>query len=243
MFIETILLKHRKGLIILGLIAIAGHSTGVAADIFSGYAPGVDAQLGPITSLSLDNIAPLFVAKSLPHARLGHYLAIIFIPFGLTGILMVFLGLAPSENKLAYAFLAMGGLGIIYATFYHGTLAFIIGALQQSSIEFGSSSGVETRQLVCYFNSLSEPLGQVLLIADMLVSCLFAFIVLRKKTHYPKWMAVYNPVVIQLALYISFLIAPHPLNQLIWLTVFNVSMVVWFVGLTIVLARGSLFDG
>jgi hypothetical protein len=242
MFSEGVITKQRKGLIVLGLIAIGGHLVGVAADIYSGYVPSVDVQLGSITSIALENIAPLFITKSLAQARIGHYLAIFFIPLGLAGILQVFLASKPSQNKLAFTFLAMGVLGIVYATFYHGTLAFVIGALQQSSFELGGAYVAGANDFVDYFNSLSEPLGRVLLGADVLVSSLYVLIVLRGSTHFSRWMAAYNPVVIQLVLSSLILIAPQPLNQLIWLTVFNASMVLWYLGLTLVLSRNLQLD-
>jgi hypothetical protein len=101
----------------------------------------------------LENIAPLFITKSLAQARIGHYLAIFFIPLGLAGILQVFLASKPSQNKLAFTFLAMGVLGIVYATFYHGTLAFVVGALQQSSFELGGVYVAGANDFVDYFNS------------------------------------------------------------------------------------------
>ncbi len=230
---ENRLIRERKGLILLGVVAIAGHLLGVAADIYSAYVPGVDLQLGPITSLSLANIAPLFEAKPLAQAKIGHYLAIFFIPLGLCGIFQVFVGLRPSRNKSAAIFLILGTLGLIYATFYHGTLAFLIGALHQSSLEVGS----ETVGLVSYFNSLSEPLGRVLLVADVLVSSLYVLVIMFRSTYFPKLMAVFNPLIIQLVLSLLIMVVPHPLNQLIWLTVFNASLVIWYFGTTIVLSK------
>lgn len=230
---------QKKWFIVLGLIAVAGHLLGIAADLYSGFVPSVNVSLGPITSLSLDNIAPLFEAKSLAQARIGHYLAIFFIPLGILGIWQIFLGLDPAGNNQAFAFLVLGTLGIVYATFYHGTLAFIIGALQHQSLNMSGSSAESSADLVVYFNSLSEPLGLVLLIADFLVSGIFAAIVLYRETFFPKWMAAFNPVTIQLTLSLLILVVPHPLSQLVWLTVFNTSLAIWYSGVTVALSRSA----
>lgn len=228
-----------RHVILFGLVAIAGHLLGVLADVYSGFVPSVDAQLGPVTSLSLANIAPLLRAKPLAQARIGHFLAIFFIPLGLSGIWQVFTGLDPSRNKLSLVFLVSGMLGIIYATFYHGTLAFVVGALQAQPLATGGSSGINPIDLVEYFNSLSEPLSWVLLMADLLVSLLYVFLVWARPTSFPRWMAVVNPISIQLVLSLLILAAPHPVSQLLWLTVFNASLAIWYIVTTTVLSRGA----
>jgi hypothetical protein len=227
----------KKWFFMLGAIAIFGHLVGMAADLYSGFAPSVDLSLGPITSLSLENIAPLFAAKDLAQALTGHYLAIFFIPLGILGIWQVVLGLSPKINWGTAIFLILGTLGIVYATFYHGTLAFITAIIQHQSAVAGTDAVSLADGLLKYANSLSEPLGTVLLIANFLVSGLYAVLVLFRKTFFPRWMAAFNPVSIQLALSALIWLLPQPLNQLLWLIVFNGSMAIWYVGTTRVLTK------
>jgi hypothetical protein len=217
----------RKRILILGTVAILGHLLGIIADLLSGFSPSTQVSLGNVTSLSLNNIAPLLAAKPLNEARIGHYLAILFIPLGLCGVYQVYQGLAPRQNKAALLVLLPGSLGLVYATFYHGTLAFVIGALQE---------GVDT-PLLSYFNSLSEPLSTILLLADVSVSLSFVYVVLSRETHFQRWMAAVNPLTIQLALSLLIWITPHPVDQALWLTVFNLSLSIWYAVTTWTLAR------
>ena len=228
----------KKWLVVLGLVGILGHMVGIAADLFSGFVPTLEVELGVITSLSLESIAPLFVAKSLAEARIGHYLAVLFIPLGIAGIIQIFFMLKPQRNPGAYAFLGLGSLGVMYGTFYHGTLAFVIAALQAepSLLPLG---GQGTILLLEYVNSLSEPFSGLLLGADILVSVVFIWIVMAGRTAFAKWMAAFNPLSIQLVLNGMLLLAPAPFDQIVWLTVFNSSLAIWFMGTTISIRRSE----
>ena len=234
------MLKRRQ-IITVGIVAIVGHAVGVAADLASGYAPTVRADLGSITSLALENIAPLLRAKPLDEVRAGHYLAILFIPLGLFGIWQVYQGLRPRQNRLALPFFLAGTFGLIYATFYHGTLGFIARALQAQEQATGTVERAQdiTQQSVHFFNSLSEPLGTLLLLVDLVVISLFVLNVWFKETGFPRWMVAVNPLTIQGLLALGIWVAPHPLNQVLWLTVFNLSLAVWYTVTTVVLSRSA----
>lgn len=229
----------RRRIITLGVMAIVGHAAGVAADLASGYAPAAEVELGAITSLSLGNIAPLLRAKPLDEVLIGHYLAIFFIPLGLFGIWQVYQGLKPQKNRFALPFLLAGTFGLIYASFYHGTLGFVAGALQaqQQALAAGELAQDITRQSVFFFNSLSEPLGTLLLLVDLIVILLFVFNVWFKETFFPRWMIAVNPLTIQGLITILIWFAPHPLNQALWLTVFNLSLAIWYTATTFAYSR------
>lgn len=230
---------RRRNIIILGGLGILGHLLGIVADIGTGYAPGVRTDLASIASLSLANIAPLLQAKPLIEVRIGHYLAIFFIPLGLFGMWQVYRALLPARNRLALPFLLVGGFGLIYATFYHGTLGFIAAALQaQREVATVGEPAPETmRAMLAFFNSLSEPLGSVLMLVDLGASLLFAGAVWFGDTRFPRWLAAVNPLSIQLVLSLLIWFAPHPLQQLLWLTVFNLSLALWYLSTTAVLLR------
>jgi hypothetical protein len=228
-----------KQVIVLGSLAVLGHGLGMVADVATGYAPPVEANLTQISSLALDDIAPLLQAKPLGELLIGHYLALFFIPLGLFGIWQVYQGLNPQRNRTAVLFLLTGTFGLIYATFYHGTLGFVAGALQAQD---AMAAGVRP-EMLDFFNALSEPLGKVLLLVDAIVSLFFGAIVWLKKTSFPRWLAVFNPLTIQLFLSFFVWLSPHPLNQLLWLTVFNLSLVLWYATTTVVLSRQRKTEG
>ena len=231
----------RERIITLGFVAITGHAVGVVADLASGYAPMVQAELGSITSLALENIAPLLRAKPLDEIRVGHYLAILFIPLGLFGIWQVYQGLRPHQNRLALPFVLAGTFGLIYATFYHGTLGFVARALQAQEQALGTVERAQeiTQQSVLFFNSLSEPLGTLLLLVDLIVTLLFVVNVWFKETYFSRWMVALNPLTIQVVLTLGIWVTPHPLNQALWLSVFNLSLAIWYMVTSVVLSRAA----
>lgn len=231
-------LFSKKLFLIFGLTAIVAHLVGIAADLYSGVAPEVNTSLGSITSLSLENIGPLFANKLLEEARIGHYLAIFAIPIGLAGIVQVFLALNPFRNRLALLFLIPGALGVIYGTFYHGTLAFVIGAVQLETLQRELLDGGSFTP-VTYFNSLSAPLGTVLLITDFLVSGVLCH------NHTDPTNAL-SPLDCRSQSHLDSVSnesahsgSTPPANKIVWLTVFKASFALWYSWTTITLLRGT----
>ena len=220
-------MRTKSVLLWFGALAILGHVAGMAADVYSGFTPGARVDLGSATLLSFGEIAPLLAANSLSDARTGHYLAVLFIPLGIFGVLQVVAALRPRRHPEALAVLLLGVLTVAYGTFFHGSLAFVTGALHGEAV------------LLPYFNSLSEPFGRLLLAGNVAVSLLFALIVAFRSTAFPRAFALWNPLVIQLGLLVVIAVSPYPLDHLLWLTLFNASLALWYLGCTAAIAQAG----
>ncbi|WP_405220853.1 hypothetical protein [Lentisalinibacter sediminis] len=223
-------MQGKTALMLFGALAILGHCAGMATDVYSGFAAGVRIGLVSATSLSFEHVAPLFQAISLADARTGHYLAVLFIPLGIFGVLQIFAALNPRQHPETYALLLFGILTVVHGMFFHGSLAFVAGALQTES------------ELLPYFNSLSQPFGKLLLAGDVLVSGIFVLIAAFRVTVFPRLFALWNPVLIQAALLMLIALAPYPLDHLLWLTLFNASLALWYLGTTIVIGKSASPD-
>lgn len=128
--------------------------------------------------------------ETIPTGRFiwGHYLGIFFIPLELAGFLLVYKGLKPAGNVKAKAIYVLA----MYATFpgvaYHATCAFM-GHIMQGGGE---------AQYHDAFRALSDPLAVFFILGFLVLSVVFAVIVGRGKSLFPRWVAFCNPVSVYL---------------------------------------------
>ena len=65
------------------------------------------------------------------------------------------------------------------------------------------------RALIQYYILHSESLLQVIRATTLISSAVFIFMVLTGKTLYPRWMALFNPIVLLLLSFLLFAVAPE----------------------------------
>jgi len=101
---------------------------------------------------------------------------------------------------------------------YHGMVAFIHTLVNQ---------GTADAALLEHMRLLSEPVGGALAVGGLVVAGLFAYIVLKKPTLYPKWMAFTNPGTFYVVIALSYLVVP-PVGNVLLPAAFNLSFLLFF---------------
>jgi len=143
-----------------------------------------------------------FMAQ-ISHQRLtiGHFFAVVGIPFYFIGVWHIAKMLEPA------------GLRLSKALFYIGALGFLYGAMWMSSRStIGSIAHypelVSDTKLIELYELRLETLLQVIRITTLIISVIFIKLVLTGKTRYPKWMAATSPIVLLLMNFVIYLVAP-----------------------------------
>lgn len=153
--------------------------------------------------------------EGIPAGRFiwGHYLGIFFIPLELMGFLLIYKGLKPAGNWKAKGIYILA----MYATFpgvaYHATCAFM-GRIMQGGHEAEYHDA---------FRALADPLAVAFILGFLCLSIVFAVIVARGKSLFPKWMAFFTPVSFYLVFVALWFIAP-PVGRLLVPAGFNLGM-------------------
>lgn len=200
-------------------IAITAALLGAVADVLLLYSPRGGYETGDYQFL-LD--------ISQERIIIGHYMGIFFIPLAMLGLFHVYRCIMPAGGALPWA-IVLGALFIGYpGVAYHGMVAFIHTLVHQGGADAA---------LLDYFRLLSEPVGGVLALGGGIVAILFMFVVLKRPTHYAKWMAFANPGVFYLVIALSYLLIP-PVGNLLMPAAFNLSFAIFF-ACSLVAERGK----
>lgn len=163
--------------------------------------------------------------------RIGHWLMIAGLPLYFIGYGHLFLALQKGNRKLALVVLFLGiwafGVGGIWA----GSRGFL-GSLIHL---FPNGENPELfGQVIENYQFYLENLVNILRVLILLLSTVFVFTILKYKTFYPKWMAIFNPFLILAGIFVINFFVPEAGKYLVP-TAMNAAHLVMFSASLIVL--------
>lgn len=144
-----------------------------------------------------------FVSES--NLQIGHWLMIAGLPLYFIGYGHLFLALQKGSRKFALA------------VFFLGTWAFGVGGIWAGSRGFLGSlihlfpNGENPelfRQVIENYQFYLENLVNILRVLILVLSGCFVFVILKYKTFYPKWMAIFNPFLILAGIFAIYFVVP-----------------------------------
>ena len=138
---------------------------------------------------------------SAGRTTLGHFLSVSGMPFYIVGLWHLMKMLEPA-NRLAshIAFCVMS-----YGTIIGGVW---IGSRAGMSTIVNYSEVINTAPFVALYELRYESLLQATRIAALVFSLIFIWLTLSGRSHYPRWMAAFNPVVLILFSFAIWFLAP-----------------------------------
>lgn len=142
-------------------------------------------------------------AASDDRQTLGHFFGVLAAPLYLVGCWHIYMMLKPAGQKLAFGgFLAIC-YGFIVGAVWIGSRA-SIGAL--THVQESSS---DLHGLVELYQYRYESLLWVIRIATLVLSLIFIGLTMTGRSHYPRWMAVFNPIVLLLMNFLVYVLSPE----------------------------------
>lgn len=213
---------------------------GVVADLASGYSlEGAAGITTAFSVLSLENLSVFLASKPVAQVVLGHYLAILGIPLGLFGFWQVYQAIKSAGWGLSRSVWYLGVFAYVAGTVFHSTFAFITFGVQAAeSAPPAAEPAMQT--MLDTFELVFEPLG-VLLVGVMAVALTFIFYAIAfRETHYPRWFALANPLVIQAMTGLLALVSPLELRIFFTVTAYNLSLLVFYAVSTALLWNSQL---
>ena len=138
---------------------------------------------------------------SAKRTTIGHFVGVLSAPFYIIGFWHLMKMLEPA-NKLAsrIAFVIMS-YGIIVGVVWIGSRAGISSIVNSTSIS-------DTTSFISLYELRYENLLQVTRLSVLFFSVIFIWLVLTGRSHYPRWMALLNPVFLILASFAIWVLAP-----------------------------------
>lgn len=143
----------------------------------------------------------------------GHFIAVLSAPLYLLGYWHLSKKLEPAGPKQAKAFFLIGAYAFAVGTAWIGQRFFLGTTVHEIA------AGQDLSALLTVFSEHNEPFVNVLRLAMLLVSILWIKLILTGKTAFPKWMALFSPIVL-----LAIMFALYFFKTKIGLYVFPVAM-------------------
>ena len=151
---------------------------------------------------------------------IGHFFGVFGATLYLVGCYHIYLMLRPANKRVAQAAFFIGAFGFVVGAVWIGSRA-SISALMQWPIT------PEIAELIELYDLRYETLLTVVRITTLILSVLFIWLTLTGRSNYPRWMAIFSPIVLILASFLVYVIAPQ-LGKHLMPIALNVAFFIFF---------------
>lgn len=140
----------------------------------------------------IEDMSTYLFFNDISEARLtwGHFIAVLSAPLYVLGYFFLSKQLEPAGRKQSKAFFLIGAYAFMIGTVWIGQRYFIAATVHEIA------AGADIASLLTKFSNHNEPFVNVLRVAMVLVSLLWIKLILSGKTMFPKWMAVFSPILL-----------------------------------------------
>ena len=162
-----------------------------------------------------------FAAISDERLRIGYFIAGFSAPVYVAGYLLLANMREPAGKLLSNVFFLLGAYAFIVGAVWLGQRVFL--AFTVHEIADGAPLG----DLLNSFAALNEPLVNVLRVVMALVSVIWVLLILRGRTRYPRWMALFCPAILVALIFGLYAVVPS-LGAYLLPNAMNVAHIVLF---------------
>ena len=138
---------------------------------------------------------------SVERSSAGHFLAVLGAPLYVVGFWHLMKMLEPANKTISSIAFFIMSYGIIVGAMWIGSRASISAIVNINSLADLSS-------LVSLYELRYESLLQVTRIAVLVFSIIFIGLVITGRSHYPRWMVIFNPILLLLSSFAIWILAP-----------------------------------
>ena len=149
----------------------------------------------------------------------GHFLAVLSAPLYMLGYWHLSKKLEPAGPKQSKAFFLIGAYAFAVGTAWIGQRFFLGATVHEIVATQDGTALLNLKALLLNFSEHNEPFVNVLRVAMLMVSVLWIKLILTGKTAFPKWMAIFSPIVL-----LATMVALYVFKTKIGLYVFPVAM-------------------
>lgn len=158
-----------------------------------------------------------FVGIGAERSSWGHFIGVLGAPLYLLGCWHLRLMLQPANNRWSLVAFFVGAYGFALGAIWLGSRASVSALL---------NTGADSVLLDLY-ELRYETLLQVIRIAVLAMSVIFIWLVLTGRSHYPKFMALFNPILLLLLSFVIYLVAPG-IGKYVMPIALNVAFFIFF---------------
>jgi hypothetical protein len=213
-----------ESLRLFGIIGIIAALFGITADLLLLYVPN-----GGYENWDYQ----FFTQISEQRIYWGHLIGVVCIPFELAGFWQVYKALEPAGRRWVLPVLLPVVFVTIWGVAYHAMLAGFAAFIRlQAEVALPDALSTQT---FGHLKATIEPLGNLLFLLFVFISGGLFYLIRYKETHYPKWVAWVNPMLMYLIAVGLYLLFPQHIGSMAVVAGFNLSILVVLSTSTIVL--------
>jgi hypothetical protein len=138
---------------------------------------------------------------SVERSTLGHFIGVLSAPLYIIGFWHVMKMLEPANRLLSRITFLVMSYGIIIGVVW-------IGSRSSISMLVNNFSTGDIQSLISIYELRYENLLQVTRVAALIFSVIYTYLILTGRSHYPRWMALFNPLLLILMSFSIWMIAP-----------------------------------
>jgi len=142
------------------------------------------------------------LAASDSRQTIGHFLGALGAPLYVVGCWHIYLMLKPANQTLAFIGFLASAYGFMIGADWISSRA-SIGALVHFQESGGSIEG-----LVPLYQLRYESLLSITRVTTLAISLIFIYLALTGRSHYQKWQAILNPLLLLLMCFVIYVISP-----------------------------------
>jgi hypothetical protein len=188
-------MSNYNKILITGLLGLLASILVGAGEFFLHYSPQI---IGHAENYQF------FIYVPNNHLTIGHFLAVVGIPFYFVGYYHIYLMLKKGNKILAKLVFILGVLAFLIGGFWITSRAFL-----GNVVQLQNDMPQATYQLLLEkYTLISESLVQALRVIVFLLSICFVLAILKGGTYYKKWMVFFNPIVLLLLVFVVYFISP-----------------------------------
>ena len=165
---------------------------------------------------------------------IGHFFGVFGATLYVVGCYHIYLMLRPANQQAAFAAFLISAFGFIVGAVWIGSRASISALMQLPA-------SPEISLLVELYDLRYETLLTVVRITTLALSVFFIWLTLTGRSHYRRWMAAFSPIVLIIASFITYVIAPQ-LGKHLMPIALNVAFFIFF-SLSLLQARAVTNPG
>jgi len=134
-------------------------------------------------------------------STMGHFFGVIGATLYPVGCYHIYLMLRPADKRWALIAFMLGSFGFIVGTVWIGSRASVSALVQLPPSEM-------IDHLISLYETRYETLLQITRLTTLILSGIIVWLSISGRSHYPRWIALFNPILLIVANFVLFMVAP-----------------------------------
>lgn len=173
-----------------------------------------------------------FLGISEQRTSIGHFLGVLGAPLYLVGAWHIHLMLKPANPRWS--------LVVFFTTAYGFAVGAVwIGSRASISALINTPVSPDIEHLIALYDFRYETLLQIIRFTTLLLSVVYIWLTLTGRSHYPRWMAWLNPIVLLVANFVVYYFAPSVGKYLMPIAL-NVAFFIFFSASLVIASKKEL---